>query len=37
MEDVKSDCEAFMDHVNMEQQYRDLIMSDTAARLFGIQ
>ena len=37
MEDVKNDYEAFMDHVDMEQQYRDLIMGDTAARLLGIE
>ncbi len=36
MADVKADYQAFMDHVNMEQEYRDLIWGGTAARLFGL-
>lgn len=37
MEDVKGDYQCFMDHVDMEQKYRDLIWGGTAARLFGLE
>ncbi len=36
VEDVKNDYEAFMDHVEMAQKYRDLIMGGTAAKIFGL-
>ncbi len=37
MEDVKNDYERFMDHVDMEQKYRDMLMGGTAARIFGLE
>ena len=37
MEDVKGDYQCFMDHVDMEQKYRDLIWGGTAARILGLE
>lgn len=37
MEDVKADYEAFMDYVNMEQSFRDMIWGGTAARILGLE
>ena len=37
MEDVKNDYQVFMDHVQMQQEHRDMIWGGTAARIFGLQ
>ena len=37
MADVKTDYQRFMDHVQMEPRYRDMIWGGTAAKIFGLE